>query len=207
MSHFSHMTDDYLRAMYIPDVYQHDIYAIDYRRLRDAGITFLTFDIDDTIATWLAADPPKAAKTLVEHLKAMGFRVALLTNSKEARGSHFGEALGIDYAAQAEKPLTASFRRLQDRFGLEKGQMAHIGNSQTSDVAGGNAFGITTCMVRAVWRVMETGNPLVKSEGKRLREELLARGLWRKHHFAADGDQYYQLGEAPPYRQETPGTE
>ena len=204
MSHFSHMTDDYLRALYIPDVYQHDIYAIDYRRLRDAGVTFLTFDIDDTIATWLASDPPKAAKALMEHLKAMGFQVVLLTNNKDARGSHFAGALGIDYVAQAEKPLTANFQKLQTRFGLEKHQMAHIGNSQTSDVAGGRAFGITTCMVRAVWRVMETGNPLVKSEGRKLREELLARGLWRKHHQEADGDQYYQLGETPPYLRRAP---
>lgn len=204
MSSFSRMTDDYLRSLYIPHVYQHDIYAIDYRRLRDAGITFLTFDIDDTIATWLASDPPKAAKTLMEHLKAMGFQVVLLTNNKDARGSHFAGALGIDYVAQAEKPLTVNFQKLQTRFGLEKHQMAHIGNSQTSDVAGGRAFGITTCMVRAVWRVMETGNPLVKSEGRKLREELLARGLWRKHHQEADGDQYYQLGETPPYLRRAP---
>ena len=85
MSSFSRMTDDYLRSLYIPHVYQHDIYAIDYQRLRDAGITLLTFDIDDTIATWLAADPPKTAKTLMEYLKGMGFRVVLLTNNKDAR--------------------------------------------------------------------------------------------------------------------------
>ena len=199
MSSFSRMTDDYLRALYIPHVYQHDIYAIDYQRLRDAGITLLTFDIDDTIATWLAADPPKTAKTLMEYLKGMGFRVVLLTNNKDARGSHFSQALGVSCVAQAEKPLTANFQRIQARFGVEKSQMAHIGNSQTSDVAGGRAFGITTCMVRAVWRVMETGNPLMKSEGRKLREELLARGLWRKHHKAVSGDQYYQLGETPPY--------
>ena len=140
----------------------------------------------------------------MEYLKGMGFHVILLTNNKDARGSHFSQALGIDYVAQAEKPLTANFQWLQTRFGVEKSQMAHVGNSQTSDVAGGRAFGITTCMVRAVWRVMETGNPLVKSEGRKLREELLARGLWRKHHQEADGDQYYQLRETPPYLRRAP---
>ncbi len=42
------LSDVQLR-LYIPDVYQKDIYQIDYQRLWNQGIRLISFDIDDTI--------------------------------------------------------------------------------------------------------------------------------------------------------------
>ena len=42
------LSDAQLR-LYIPDVYQKDIYQIDYQRLWNQGIRLISFDIDDTI--------------------------------------------------------------------------------------------------------------------------------------------------------------
>ncbi|MCI8537529.1 MAG: hypothetical protein HFF18_02565 [Oscillospiraceae bacterium] len=82
--------------------------------------------------------------------------------------------------------------------------MAHVGNSQINDVAGGNAFGITTCLVRRAGKVTKVVNAAEKiglpTEGQKLRKELKKRGLWRKHHKENKGDQYYQLGEVPAYQ-------
>ena len=41
-------TDEELQ-IYIPKVFQKDIYSIDYKLLKANGIKLLTFDIDDTI--------------------------------------------------------------------------------------------------------------------------------------------------------------
>ncbi len=71
MSKFQGMSDEYLRNSYVPDVYQPSIYAIDYQKVKDAGIQFISFDIDDTIADLLIADPPKEAVTLFENLKGI----------------------------------------------------------------------------------------------------------------------------------------
>lgn len=150
MSNFKDMPDEFLRRNYVPDVYQPSIYKIDYQKLWDAGIRFLSFDIDDTIADLVNPNPPKEAKTLFERLKAEGFAVMLLSNAWDNRAANFAEKLGIEgkYIARAEKPLTSHFAKLQEICGLEKGQMAHIGNSIMDDVAGGNVFGVTTCLVR-----------------------------------------------------------
>ena len=43
-----HYSDDEL-MIYVPDVYQEDIYRIDYARLKENGIKLISFDIDDTI--------------------------------------------------------------------------------------------------------------------------------------------------------------
>lgn len=199
MSKYKDMTNEFLRNNYVPDVYQKSIYAIDYEKLKTCGIKLISFDIDDTIAALEKSDPPKAAITLFENLKNMGFDLMLITNARDSRGKHFGEALGVDYMARAEKPRTTHFQEIQDRYGLEKKQMAHVGNSTTNDVAGGNAFGITTCLVRNIGNLVKVGTKMkglfAKTEGQELREELKSRNIWRKHHKDQDNDQYYQLGE------------
>lgn len=206
MNPFKTMTDDYLRKCYVPDVYQKDVYAINYENLLKAGIKFLSFDVDDTLAPLENTTPPKSATTLFENLKSMGFEVMLLTNNSDSRAESFAKRLGIpgQYIARAEKPTTSHFNDMQELYGLDKSQMAHIGNSITDDVAGGNAFGITTCLVRRVGNLSWWGGKIAllagQNEGHELREELKKRGIWYKHHQYEDGDQYYQLGEEPLYR-------
>lgn len=150
MNPFKTMSDECLHKTYVPDVYQKDIFAIKYEKLLDAGIKFLSFDIDDTIAAMENATPSKAATTLFENLKNMGFELMLLTNNRDSRAAVFAKKLGIpsQYIAWAEKPAIGHFAEMQRMCGLEKSQMAHVGNSITDDVAGGNVFGITTCLVR-----------------------------------------------------------
>lgn len=204
MSKYEGMSSEYLRETYVPDVYQPTIYAIDYDRLREAGITLLSFDIDDTIAPLETFRPDRGAVTRFESLKSRGFTVVLLTNAGNVRAAGFAEKLGIpgQYIARAEKPLTRSFEELQKRCGVEKSRMAHVGNSMKMDVAAGNVFGITTCLVRNIG-VLQAGLDLVRrghKDGHFLREELQRRDIWRKHHKYERGDQYYQLGDAPGYR-------
>lgn len=56
------------RKYYVPDVYQHDIYSIDYQKLKDAGVQLISLNIDDTITGLENQNPPKKVGTLFEHL-------------------------------------------------------------------------------------------------------------------------------------------
>ena len=152
MSKFADMSNDYLIQNYVPAVYQPSIYSIDYQKLKNAGVQLISFDIDDTITGQENQKPPKEAKTLVEYLKNMGFQVFLLSNANPERVSQFADHLGLtgQSVARAEKPLSKQFTVIRNQFGLETNQMAHVGNSQRNDVAGGNAAGVITCLVRRV---------------------------------------------------------
>lgn len=206
MSKFTDMTDDYLQQNYVPAVYQPSIYSIDYQKLKNAGVRLISFDIDDTITGQENQNPPKEAKTLIENLKNMGFQVFLLSNARPERVSLFADRLGLtgQSVARAEKPLSKQFTMICNQFGLEAHQMAHVGNSQRDDVAGGNAAGVITCLVRraGVMTGLPKYIPVYQTEGQKLRAELEKRGLWRKHHKYEKGDQYYQLGEVPKYQVE-----
>ncbi len=186
MSEYTSMSNDYLRRCYVPAVYQPNIFSNDYQKLKDAGILLVSFDIDDTIAGQENSKPSKEVKTLFEDLKNMGFRLMLISNARPERVSKFAEELGITgkFVARAHKPLTGHFTEILQDTGLRTNQMAHVGNSQRDDVAGGNAAGITTCLVRraGVLTGLPKRIPGYKSNGQKLRVVLQERNIWRKHH-------------------------
>lgn len=183
MADFKDALEEYL-SNFVPDVYQKSIYAIDYKKLKDRGIKLITFDVDDTIAPKDSPVLPREAIALVSYLKnQLYFEVMLLSNAGSSRVQGFADRMDVEYRAKAKKPSTRHFQEIQNSRGLAKAQMAHVGNSIVNDVAGGNAFGITTCLVRPV------------SHEKAIAPELERRGMWHKHHREKKGDQYYQLGE------------
>ena len=134
-------------------------------------------------------------------LKPMGFELYLLSNAKDDRVERFCHKLGVNYISRADKQHTDNFKEMQHRYSekynidLEPKQMAHIGNNIIADVASGNTFGAVTCLVRNVGILPKVGRTIrpFKSEGQKLRKELLGRDIWRKHHLKAPNDQYYQL--------------
>lgn len=210
------MTDEQLR-LHIPDVYQPDIYSIDYGRLRDAGVRLVSFDVDDTLDDGLinkieanlpgmSVRMPTRARRLVRRLQEMGLAVVVLTNAQESLGRGASASVGADaYLARAGKPGTRGFERMARWYGTSPEEMAHVGNSMREDIVGGNTFGALTCLVRqvgpAVGILKAVARPFgIRTRGQRIREELLEKDMWRKHHLREMGDQYYQLGEEPPYR-------
>lgn len=200
---FGEMTDYELRV-YVPDVYQKSIYPgdkchINFGLLKANGIKFLSFDIDDTIIGLEQRHtvPPKTID-LFEELKK-DFKVILFSNGSRERVERVAEVLGIEYIARAGKPNIEAFREMQERFGVEKSEMAHIGNNLIDDIRGGNMFGITTCLVRRKGRLTNIPSTLGFTGGKYLRKILKERDIWYKHHRYDENDQYYQLGNKPIY--------
>lgn len=209
-------SDDDL-SIFVPDVYQKSIYKIDYGKLKESGIKLLSFDIDDTItdSIWnkvrggipaVKVAMPDDAKELFRDLKSMGFTVTLLTNTRARIAKDVCEELQADgYIARASKPETRNFEKMMELYQVEPSQMAHVGNSMRDDVVGGNRAGVTTCLVRRAGVSLKVAKFAMKTAGLRtkghlIREKLLERGIWRKHHKSVKGDQYYQLGEKPKYR-------
>lgn len=203
--------------IYVPTVYQKNIYKIDYKKLWDSGIRLLSFDIDDTIddsvmnkleggIPWLEVKMPKKAVAHFEALKSMGFIVTLITNTHSGVAAPVCKQLGADdYICHARKPETTAFEEMCKRHNMDKAQMAHIGNSMRADIVGGNRFGIVTCLVRRNGFSLKVAKDVKKmlgipTKGHLIRERLLEQDLWRKHHLKEKGDQYYQLGELPLYR-------
>ena len=57
---------------FIPDIYQKSIYTIDYKKLKNAGIKCILFDVDNTLVP--SHIKPIKCKDLIERLKEMGLK-------------------------------------------------------------------------------------------------------------------------------------
>ena len=83
--------------IYVPDIYQKNIYEIDYEVLVSRGIKCLIFDLDNTLVTILETTPREETKELFRKLKKMGFKIYIASNSIKARVKPFHEELKVDY--------------------------------------------------------------------------------------------------------------
>ncbi len=72
-------------SFFIPDLYVHDIAAIDTEMLVDSGIRFVISDIDNTLAPYESPTPPEAALDFYARLEAAGIKLAFVSNNKAAR--------------------------------------------------------------------------------------------------------------------------
>jgi len=195
------MTDDELRAVAVPDVYQKSIFDIDYGTLIESGIRLITFDMDDTLlGTWNRIAPNPAVKKLVKELNKSGIKVAILTNAKRWARNIQAKQLGVKMISDAKKPSKAGFKKAQRKFGVTSTEMAHVGNSLYDDVVGGNRAGVTTCLVRNVGFAAGAIHAVSKNENRAIREELRRRKIWVQHHQFEKRDQYYQFGMEPGWK-------
>lgn len=133
--------------IYVPDIYQENIYKINYDTLISRGIKCLIFDLDNTLVTILENSPREETKSLFRKLKSKGFKIYLASNSIKARVKPFHEELKVEYIYSAKKPKTDKIQELiaSSKFSID--QIAMIGDSMMDDVVCGNTIGITTILL------------------------------------------------------------
>lgn len=133
--------------IYVPDIYQENIYKINYEVLLSRGIKCLIFDLDNTLVTIKESLPREETKELFRKLKDMGFKIFIASNSIRTRVKPFHDELKVGYISSAKKPHTEKINELiiNNKFGLD--EVAIIGDSMMDDIVCGNTIGITTILL------------------------------------------------------------
>jgi len=157
------------------------IYDIDLEKLQAEGISGIICDLDNTL---VGARVPSATPELaawLERVRAMGFRVIIVSNNRRARVSRFAEPHGIPYIYSARKPVRTAFRKALDLLGVEPGQAVVIGDQMLTDVLGARRTGLRVILVRPVAPAEESVftrfNRIIERAALR---RLARRGLWPK---------------------------
>ena len=136
--------------IYIPDIYQKSIYAIDYQNLINRGIKCLLFDLDNTLVPVSDKKPNNKLKEFVNDLKKKGFKVIIFSNSNKRRLLPFKNELEVDCSASSKKPHESKFLQVLKIYGYQISEVAIIGDQILTDVVGGNNVGITTILVNPI---------------------------------------------------------
>lgn len=169
--------------IYVPDIYQENIYKIDYETLLSRGIKCLIFDLDNTLVTIKETLPREETKELFKKLKEQGFKIFIASNSIKTRVKPFHEELKVGYICSARKPHVEKLKELIDKnnFGLD--EIAIIGDSMMDDIVCGNTIGITTILLDQIDKKEFPFARIKRIKEKRIQKKLRDKDLFTKGRY------------------------
>ena len=129
-----------------PTMYRKNIFEIDYKKLKELGITCLVFDLDNTLGLISEKECPRKTKKLIKELQE-DFLVLISSNNTTERLKLYLEDLGVGGVAWSMKPSTRGLRKIKKDYKLKKKEMVMIGDQMVTDVFAGNRFRIMTILV------------------------------------------------------------
>jgi len=142
-----------------PDQYLDSVYNIDYDALKNAGITNLLFDIDNTLSPFDILEPYPETVELFADLQHRGFKIGLLSNNHHVRVEAFNANLQLPCVAKARKPGKLGLSRVMKQLDAVSLNTALIGDQVFTDVWCAKRNGLLSILVRPL---CERDEPLVK---------------------------------------------
>lgn len=169
--------------IYVPDIYQEDIYKIDYTTLLSRGIKLLIFDLDNTLVTIRERHPRVETKDLFNKLKEDGFKIIIASNSINSRVKPFHDELKVDYIYSTKKPHIDKINDYikSSKYGLD--QIALIGDSMIDDVVCGNTIGITTVLLDQIGKAEFPIARIKRIKEKKIQKKLRDKDLFTKGRY------------------------
>lgn len=135
--------------MFFPDEIQENSYVIDYKKLYNGGIRGIIFDIDNTLVMHGYPADEKAI-ALITELKAIGFKILLLSNNKEKRVEMFNRDVNVLYIYKADKPAKKGYIKAMEMMGTNTQSTVFIGDQLFTDVWGAKRTGIRNILVKPI---------------------------------------------------------
>ena len=169
---------------YVPDLYQKNIYEIDYKNLTSRGIKFLIFDLDNTIALINERRASSDAIKLFDKIKKK-FKIMIASNSISIRVKIFADELGVEYISNCRKPKAKELEKYILNSGYKLSEIAIIGDSMMDDVVCGNRIGITTILTDQLGK-----KEFITAYFKRMKERKVQKKLRDKNLFTKG--RYYE---------------
>ena len=168
---------------YVPDIYQKNIYSINYDNLLNRGINTLLFDLDNTIALIFDHHPNEDVINLFKFLKSKKFKILIVSNSIDARVNTFAKDLKVEYLSSAKKPKKIKLLKLINDNKFEIDKTAIIGDSMMDDVVAGNSIGITTVLTDQLSKHEFPLAKIRRFKEKRIQKKLRDNNLFTKGRY------------------------
>lgn len=130
-----------------PDEMFHRIYEIPASFLQEKGVRTILLDVDNTLTTHDNPVPHEKILSWLETMREAGFRLMILSNNTPQRVAPFAEGLGLEYIADAHKPLSGPLKKALSRMGGEMKSTVLIGDQIFTDILCGNLAGCLSVLV------------------------------------------------------------
>lgn len=134
----------------LPKVIVNAVTDLNPQMLSDRGIQLLMMDFDNTIVPYTTDIPTRAVLAWLEGMKQSDIQLCVVSNSKRDRVKIFCEKYGIPCITHAKKPFSKGIQECLERFGMEPGKCALVGDQIYTDTLGANCAGVTSILVKAI---------------------------------------------------------
>jgi HAD superfamily phosphatase (TIGR01668 family) len=134
-------------VLLLPDIIFEKLSDITAEVLSENGIRGLILDIDYTLAPKSMPLPEETVIEFIRQLKEGGVSLYIISNNHKNRVSKFAQALGLPFICNGLKPFPHAFLRAVREMGLEKKQVAAVGDQIYTDVCGAHVAGVRAWLV------------------------------------------------------------
>lgn len=131
---------------YIPKMYQKNIFSINYDYLKEKGIKYLIFDLDNTLGLIDEEICNEKTKDFINKL-SIDFKIIIASNNNFKRVNTFAKDLNTSIISFALKPSGKVYRHMKKQYTKNMNEVCIIGDQITTDIITGNRFGIYTILV------------------------------------------------------------
>lgn len=139
-------------SIFHPDHLFRRIYEIPTDFFVRRGVKVLLIDVDNTLTTDNNPTPHQEVLAWLDTQRRAGLELMAFSNNSEARVAPFARQLGLDYVADAQKPLPGRVKAALAGMGVDRRQAAIIGDQLFTDILCGRLVGCTTVLVEPMER-------------------------------------------------------
>ena len=124
--------------------------AVSPEFLKNAGISLLLLDIDNTVSPYREERPTDEFLVWVKQMRESGIRLFFVSNNKGSRPEIFSAATGIPFIKVARKPSRRGLVRAMEAEKASKRETALAGDQIYTDMLAAKRLGITGILVEPI---------------------------------------------------------
>ena len=133
-----------------PSIYIENVKKITLELLKEKKIKGLILDIDNTLIDY-DKNLLEGTKEWCDNLKENDIKLCILSNTNKVKKvEKVAKILNLEYIYFAHKPSKKGFLKAQKLLGLNKEEIAIVGDQIFTDVWGGNRVGMYTILTKPI---------------------------------------------------------
>ena len=151
----------HLSKYFIPDVYLENIYAIDFKNLKEQkSIKGIILDLDNTIVPWGTKNLDEGVVSWIEQAKQSGIKICIVSNTHH-NISGIASKLDLPYLYSRYKPWRGPFLKAMEIMNTSNNETAVVGDQIFTDVLGGNILHLLTILVSPLSKSDSFGTAII----------------------------------------------
>ena len=125
------------------------VYGLNYQDYYDRGYRGIIVDIDNTLVPDNAPANHKARK-LIKHLRKIGFRTCIVSNSSRDRVRAFAKKVKSPYVYKARKPSAKGIEKAMRIMQTDRESTLFIGDQIYTDILAANNAGVYSILTDVI---------------------------------------------------------